>query len=106
MQRSIALSRPPETFSILEKNVKRFELDEVKLFNAGIAEKRGEATLYFMPKVHCELNVLSQTIQSSNFNAMKIFTVNALATSSNWLIATAFRSTPTIFTEENCSPSL
>jgi len=83
----------PETFSILEKNVKRFELDEVKLFNAGIAEKRGEATLYFMPKF-----TVSSTFEPDDsieqLQRNEDFTVNALATSSNWLIATAFRLLP------------
>lgn len=83
----------PETFRILEKNVKRFELDEVKLFNAGIAEKRGEATLYFMPKF-----TVSSTFEPDDsieqLQRNEEFTVNALATSSNWLIATAFRLLP------------
>ena len=76
--------------------MKRFELDEVKLFNAGIAEKRGEATLYFMPKF-----TVSSTFQPDDsveqLERNEEFTVNALSTSSNRFVATAFRLLPQFF---------
>ena len=83
----------PATFAVLERNVARHALRGVRLFNAGIAGARGEALLQFMPNF-----TVSSTFRpddsAEQAERNEQFTINALATSPNRLLAAGFRMLP------------
>lgn len=45
--RIIGFEPNPETFKILEKNIKQNNLENVELVNAAVSDKEGEIDLYF-----------------------------------------------------------
>jgi FkbM family methyltransferase len=83
----------PATFAVLERNVARHGLKGVRLFNAGIAGARGEAILQFMPNF-----TVSSTFRpddsAEQAERNEQFTINAIATSPNRLLAAGFRILP------------
>jgi FkbM family methyltransferase len=83
----------PATFAVLERNVARHDLHGVRLFNAGIAGARGEAVLQYMPNF-----TVSSTFRPDDSAGQaerdEQFTINALATSPNRLVAIGFRILP------------
>jgi nonribosomal peptide synthetase DhbF len=83
----------PATFAVLERNVARHALQGVRLFNAGIAGGRGEAVLQFMPNF-----TVSSTFRpddsAEQAERNEQFTINAIETSPNRLLAAGFRLLP------------
>jgi nonribosomal peptide synthetase DhbF len=83
----------PATFAVLERNVARHALEGVRLFNAGIAGGRGEAVLQFMPNF-----TVSSTFRpddsAEQAERNEQFTINAIETSPNRLLAAGFRLLP------------
>lgn len=83
----------PATFAVLQRNVARHDLRHVRLFNAGIAGSRGESVLHYMPKF-----TVSSTFRPDDSAEQEErneeFTINAIATSSNRLLAGLFRFMP------------
>lgn len=83
----------PATFAVLERNVARHGLRQVRAFNAGVAGTRGEALLHFMPNF-----TVSSTFRpddsAEQAERNEEFTINALATSPNRTLSAAFRALP------------
>ncbi len=83
----------PATFAALKRNVARHNLANVRLFQAGIAGSRGEAVLQFMPNF-----TVSSTFRpddsAEQAERNEQFTINAIATSPNRLVAAGFRLLP------------
>lgn len=83
----------PATFKVLERNIARFNITDASLFNAGVAGIRGEAVLHFMPKF-----TVSSTFRPDDSDEQlqrnESFTINAMETSPNRLMALAFRCLP------------
>ncbi|HBB73294.1 MAG TPA: hypothetical protein DC048_02480 [Planctomycetaceae bacterium] len=79
----------PATFAVLERNISRHALGHVRAFNAGIAGARGEAVLHFMPNFTVSSSFRPDD-SAEQAERNEEFTINALATSPNRLLAAAF----------------
>lgn len=83
----------PATFEALRQNVARLGQDKMRVFNAAIAGSRGTATLHYMPHFTVS-STLRPDDSSEQTERNQEFTINALATSPNRLIATLYGSLP------------